>query len=71
MCNQIKLEISSFVMNFNSGGWGVSKGTVLCGGQAWWWRLAMGLAGGLQTFVAGRSKVPNLKHKLRARIGGQ
>ena len=39
-CNHVKLEIRSFVINFNSRGWGWgvggSKGTILCGG-CWHW----------------------------------
>ena len=50
MCNQVKLEIRSFVMTFNSRGV-FFKGTVLYGGYwLWAWQIS-GFAGGQLEFV--------------------
>ena len=55
MRNLVKLEICSFVMNFNSKGI-FSKDTVLCDG---YWLWAWQISGGLQTCIPIRSKVPD------------
>ena len=65
--NYVKLEIPSFVMNFNSGGV-FSKDTQLGGG---YWLWAWQISWGLQVCITERSKVPNaLINKLRATLGG-
>ena len=60
--NQVKLEIHSFTMNFNSGYRSV------------WWMLAMGLAdllGIADLYCQKVESTKQLKHKLRATTGDQ
>ena len=63
VCNHVKLEIRSFVMNFNSGAGGFLQGYYTVGTRTVWWILAMGLADlwGIADLIciAERSKVPN------------
>ena len=61
VCNHVKLEICSFIMIFNSGGF--SKCTVLCGG---YWLWALQISGGLQTCMPKGWKYQMIKRHIES-----